>query len=181
MPRLFTGIPIPAAVARHLPGLVPDSPSLRQVPAANLHLTLHFLGAVNEDQAGRLADALADIPTPRVSVQLATGGVFGDQTGSGVLWVGLSSSPEVDVLRTLQQRQRIVIEGLGLRCEDREWKPHVTVARFRNPDPRLLQQFLDNCRNVSLNTELQCCILWESQPSAGTSTYLVRRQYCFQQ
>jgi len=81
------------------------------------------------------------------------------------------------VLRSLQQRQRTVIEGLGLRCEDREWLPHVTVARFRNPDQRLMQQFLDNCRDLSLDTELQDCVLWESQPAVGTSTYIERQRY----
>jgi len=177
MPRLFTGIPIPSAVATALLALVPNSPSLRPVSASNLHLTLHFLGQVAEVQALRLADALAEIPTPQVSVRLSTGGVFGRESGSGVLWAGLQSSAAVEVLRSLQQRQRTVIEGLGLSCEDREWLPHVTVARFRNPDQRLLQQFLDNCRDLSLDTELQDCVLWESQPAVGTSTYIERQRY----
>lgn len=179
MPRLFTGIPIPSAAAKTLLALVPDSPGLRPVPAGNLHLTLHFLGSVAETQAVTLAAALADIPTPQVSVQLSAGGMFGHKTGSGVLWVGLASSSAVDVLRSLQQQQRSVIERLGLRCEDREWQPHVTVARFQNPDQHLLQQFQNNCRHLSLSTELQSCVLWESQPTLGTSTYLERQRYPF--
>lgn len=177
MPRLFTGIPISAEINGQLPALVPDSPDLRAVPVQNLHLTLHFLGDVSEGHASDLADALAEIPMPRVIVQLTTGGVFCQTAGAGVLWVGLQSDPAVQKLRDLQRQQRDVLLRLGLRCEDREWQPHVTVARFRRLNEPLVQQFLLNCSGLSLPTEMSECVLWESAAGQSHSTYTARRRY----
>ena len=177
MPRLFTAIPIPSQLATQLLALVPESPDLRLVPPQNLHLTLHFLGEVSAPRTVELAEALAEIPVPRVSVQLSTGGMFCDAAGAGVLWVGLKSAEGVQMLRDLQQRQRDVLQRMGLRCEDREWQPHVTVARYRQANESLLQQFLLSCRDLALPAEIGECTLWESSAGPGHSTYTARQHY----
>jgi len=95
-----------------------------RMPAANLHITLAFVGFVDaatqrcmEEAASKLQIAPFDIVLDRV-------GSFGQK----ILWIGSSQPPEA--LFTLQQAlETALVDNCGYRAEDRPYRPHVTIER----------------------------------------------------
>lgn len=131
--RLFAAADLPedvrAALASWAAAVLDGRPELRAVPAANLHLTLVFLGDRDEaelDALGALVVAQARGP---VEVEL-----------SGALWLAprrphVLTVALVDVegaLAALQARVlAALVQGAGHEPEARAFRPHVTVARVR--------------------------------------------------
>ena len=139
MPRLFVAVD-PAAEARtHLEeALRPlrDAPGApRWVPAERWHLTLLFLGAVAVDDVAGLRSALgaAVLPTPPISLRIAGAGRFGPVRRPQVFWAGLQG--DVGALTGLAGRLRAAVRALGLTVEDRPFRAHLTVGRWRAGRP----------------------------------------------
>jgi 2'-5' RNA ligase len=107
------------------------SGQLRKVAPANFHLTLSFLGMVDEAQIPCLCDAAAQVSFAPFELSL-------DQLGSfsrpRVLWIAPSSVPER--LKTLQKELETVLADCGHQPEQRIYHPHMTLARkFKGPVP----------------------------------------------
>jgi RNA 2',3'-cyclic 3'-phosphodiesterase len=107
----------------------PRLPDIRWIPSANFHLTLKFLGAVEETQIDPISAALERElhPFPRFSINAKGLGVFPDVKRPRILWVGL----EGEELIALASRVEAVLDPLGFAPEKREPKPHLTVGRWR--------------------------------------------------
>jgi 2'-5' RNA ligase len=132
MIRLFIGLGIPDAVAERLsrlPGGVPDA---RWMARDTLHLTLRFVGEVDEGVAADLDAALAGITVPAPEVRLRGLGRFGDRRGARALWIGVE--PAAALLR-LRDKVETACVAVGLPPEGRRYKPHVTLARFPGARP----------------------------------------------
>jgi 2'-5' RNA ligase len=104
---------------------------LRWVRAEGIHLTLKFLG---ETPAGRvpaieaaLAEAVRGIPPHTVSLNGL--GTFGGRRNPRVVWVDVVG--EVETLHRLQQRVDLALGRIGFPREDRNFSPHLTLARVR--------------------------------------------------
>ena len=99
------------------------------------HLTLLFLGAVPDGQlpALRAAGAAAVEGTPPVTLRLAGAGRFGSLRRPQVLWTGLDG--DVPPLVALADRLRNAAAGLGLPVEDRPFRAHLTLGRWRPGRP----------------------------------------------
>ena len=97
------------------------------------HLTLQFLGRV--DDADAVVRALGASVRGRgpVAVGLGTSGAFPSASRASVLWIGLDRGGDelADLARTLHQ----ATGALGYEAETRAFTPHLTVARARSPRP----------------------------------------------
>ena len=99
-----------------------------------------FLGDV---PAARLASLTAAVGsavagTPALSLQLAGGGRFGARRRPAVLWAGLSG--DVGLLTALAGQLAGAARAAGLPVEDRPFRAHLTVGRWRagqDADPDL--------------------------------------------
>ena len=67
--------------------------------------------------------------TPVLSLQLAGGGRFGSRRRPAVCWAGLAG--DVGPLAALAGRLADAVRSLGLPVEDRPFRPHVTLGRWR--------------------------------------------------
>lgn len=138
--RLFVALRLPAAVlaplAETAARLRPQLPPARWVPAANLHLTLRFIGEADAERVAGLGAALAAsfASEPPVRLRLRDGGCFPSRRPARVAWVGFEPSPELERLQ--QAAAAAVDECLGLAPERRPFHPHLTLARPRRPWPR---------------------------------------------
>ncbi|MGO8914785.1 MAG: RNA 2',3'-cyclic phosphodiesterase [Stellaceae bacterium] len=135
MLRLFVGIALPPELKLRLSLLCSGVPGARWVDPGNYHLTLRFIGEVDEGLAGDIDEALARLRAPRFAVGLAGVGHFGDR----MLWVGVDKSP---LLVHLRDKVESALVRLGLEPETRRYAPHVTLARLRNASAAKLQSFL---------------------------------------
>jgi len=135
MLRLFVGIALPPEIKLRLSLLCAGVPGARWVDPGNYHLTLRFIGEVDEGLASDIDEALARIHAPRFDVALAGVGHFGDR----MLWVGVDKSPPLVHLR---DKVESALVRLGLEPETRRYAPHVTLARLRNVGEAKLRAFI---------------------------------------
>ena len=96
MLRLFVGIEFPPELKLHLSMLETGIAGAKWVDAGNFHLTLRFIGEVDEGVAADIDEALARVKARRFTLQLAGTGVFGGGKPRA-LWVGVERSPELGV------------------------------------------------------------------------------------
>jgi len=138
MLRLFVGISFPPELKLRLSLLETRLPGARWADAGNLHLTLRFIGEVDEGMAADVDEALARLKARRFTLLLAGTGVFGHGKPH-TLWVGAEREPALGHLRDKIEQALI---RAGLPPEPRRFSPHVTLARLRNPAMPDLQAFL---------------------------------------
>jgi len=136
MLRLFVGIALPPELKLRISLLANGVPGARWVDPGNYHLTLRFIGEVDEGVAGDIDAALAQLRAPRFEVSLAGVGHFGDR----MLWVGVEKNPPLVHLR---DKVESALVRLGLPPETRRYAPHVTLARLRNSSAAKLQSFIE--------------------------------------
>lgn len=138
MLRLFVGIELPAALRLRLSLLCTGLPGARWVDPGNLHLTLRFIGEVDEGVASDIDAALARIRAPRFDVTLAGAGSFGGERPR-LLWIGIEDGKP---LLELQERVETALRRAGVPPDTRRYSPHVTLARLKQPDLSRVQGFL---------------------------------------
>jgi RNA 2',3'-cyclic 3'-phosphodiesterase len=138
MLRLFVGIGFPPELKLRLSLLNVGLPGARWVDPANYHLTLRFIGEIDEGVAADVDDALMRLRARRFALQLAGTGVFGNGRPRQ-LWVGVERNPDLSALRDKVEQ---ALTRAGLPPEARKFAPHVTLARLHNPAMAPLRDFL---------------------------------------
>jgi len=133
--RLFVALEIPAAVRQDFAALLhafrATTKEPRWVRAENLHVTLKFLGEVDEVRVGAIRSALGEIRSENpVALEFRGLGFFPNEKHPRVLWAGMEALPN---LKTLAVDIEGAVEELGIPREKREFSPHLTLARFERP------------------------------------------------
>lgn len=135
--RLFIALEVPdawraAATAQQQALAVMLSPetrrALRPVGADLMHLTLRFLGEVDEGGVDPLQAALDALPPFAITLSLDRAGTFGAAARTGVVWLGVAG--EVRALRGLAGDIERAVRLIGVRGEDRPFTAHLTLARL---------------------------------------------------
>ncbi|AEI64542.1 RNA 2',3'-cyclic phosphodiesterase [Corallococcus macrosporus] len=135
--RLFTavtlGADLEARTARELHRLRPLAPQARWVKREGLHLTLVFLGDVEDARLPSLREALEPLGARHApfTLSVAGGGTFGAPAHPRVLWADVRGATEA--LKALQADAAQALQPLGFEPEHREYTAHLTLARARNP------------------------------------------------
>lgn len=94
----------------------------RAVRAENLHLTLAFIGDLEESVAKRLAGRIATIDPVDLRFEFSHTGSF----RSGILWAGLE---EKSIIEGLAERVRRMLDEEGIHYDTKPFRAHVTLAR----------------------------------------------------
>lgn len=139
MPRLFAAVAPPDEVRAHLARALaplrgsPGEP--RWVPTARWHVTLLYLGAVADARTAELQGAIATVvaASPSMNLRISGAGRFGAGRRPQVFWAGLDG--DVPVLTDLADRLRDAASRLGHPVEDRPFRAHLTVGRWRPGRP----------------------------------------------
>ena len=137
--RLFVAIELPESwrerareTGRALDAAAPGA--LRLVHPDQMHLTVRFLGEVDEAHAETLVSALAThVGSFDFALELGPAGTFGSPARTSVVWHGVGGDIE-DLRATAGRVERAVLD-VGLPDEKRELRPHLTVARVRRESP----------------------------------------------
>jgi 2'-5' RNA ligase len=85
MPRLFTGVEIPSQVGQALASLRGGLPGARWVDPENYHLTLRFIGDVDDAIADEVADMLGRIRRGGFDLHMDGLGSFGGRKPRAVV------------------------------------------------------------------------------------------------
>jgi 2'-5' RNA ligase len=137
--RLFVAIALPDAAASELERAVaplrPAWPALRWTSRDAWHLTLAFLGEVDEAVAAKLPARLerAAARYPPLPLSLASGGAFPSATRARVLWAGIQGDRRELARLAASVAAGARRAGVPSAREGRRYQPHLTLARVRAP------------------------------------------------
>ena len=116
-----------------------------------IHLTLKFLGEIQEESVSELTSALARAVEGRggFHVKVAGTGVFPNEKNPRVVWIGISG--ELDKLMGIQIRVEEQTARLGFQQEDRKFTPHLTLGRIKHvPSRGSWMQALEGVKDITL-------------------------------
>ena len=140
----------------------------RTVPPENWHLTVRFLGQVDQIATERLVAALDQADLGR-SFRIALGdlGAFPRPAKASVVWLALDEGRER--LTELNEIAEEESQAIGLTPEERPFAPHLTLSRVR-PE-RDARPALASYRRVPFEWTAGELILYESRSGRGGAVY----------
>jgi 2'-5' RNA ligase len=136
--RLFVAIELGDAVLDLLDEatapLRAEAPELAWVPRDKRHLTLKFLGEVEEARESLLVEAAdrAAARQPPMEMHVREVGAFPNFRRARVVWIGVEQEPRLELLH---HDLELACAELGFEVEGRPFRPHITLARVRAPLP----------------------------------------------
>ncbi|MEJ2434892.1 MAG: RNA 2',3'-cyclic phosphodiesterase [Pseudolabrys sp.] len=174
MPRLFTGVEIPAALGQALSMLRGGLPGARWIDPENYHVTLRFIGDVNEMTARDVAYMLGRIKRDVFELHMEGLTSFGGRKPRAVV-AQVAPSP---ALIEAQAEQERLLQRMGLEPEGRKFMPHVTLARLRDSSSRQVADYLalrGFFRTAPFRVDR--FVLFSSRSSVGGGPYVVEASY----
>lgn len=174
MPRLFTGLEIPSQTGFMLSALRGGLRNARWIDPDNYHITLRFIGDIDDRDADEVADALGRIHRTPVEIRLGGLSVFGSKKPHSV-FAAVEPSPQ---LAELQAEQERIIQRLGLPPERRKFTPHVTICRLRGTSAADVAQWLAMHGGFSAQPfTAGRFVLYSSKASTGGGPYVIEEAY----
>jgi 2'-5' RNA ligase len=176
MPRLFTGLEIPAHIGQELSTYRGGLPGARWVDPQNYHITLRFIGDVDHAMARDVFSILGEGrrrgPFTVTLDQLAS---FGGERPRAVFARAVPTSD----LNDLQAEQERLIRRVGLPPEKRKFTPHVTLAQLRrDASPLDVADYIAmRGQFPKLSFTAEQFVLFSSRDSVGGGPYVVEAAY----
>jgi RNA 2',3'-cyclic 3'-phosphodiesterase len=174
MPRLFTAIEIPAVVAESLAIMRGGLPGARWIDRENYHITLRFIGDIDDSLAREIAGLLGRVRRGPFELRLDGLSSFGGRKPRAVV----APVKQVPQLMELQAEQERLFQRLGLEPEGRKYTPHVTLARLRDSSSHQVAEYLaarGHYRSASF--AVSRFVLFSSRSSVGGGPYVVEADY----
>jgi 2'-5' RNA ligase len=174
MPRLFTGLEIPHNVADELALLRGGLPGARWIDPEHYHLTLRFIGDIDDGVARDVAFMLGQVRRSAFELRLDGLNSFGGRTPRAVFAAAVPTPP----LLELQADHERLMQRLGLEPEGRKYTPHVTLARLRDSSSRQVANYLSTRAPFrSLPFPVSRFVLFSSKTSSGGGPYVIEAAY----
>jgi 2'-5' RNA ligase len=170
MPRLFTGLEIPDDVGQTLSFLRGGLPGARWIDPENYHLTLRFIGDVDDALAHEVVSMLSRVNRKAFELRLNGLSSFGGRKPRAVV----ANTEPVQALYDLQGELERLMQRVGLEPEGRKFTPHVTLARLRDSSTRQVADYLaERASFRSAPFPVHRFALFSSRASIGGGPYVV--------
>ena len=139
MIRLFVGIGIPSPQGGRLASLCIGVKEARWVEQQNFHLTLRFIGDVQEPSVEEIIRELTRIDWRSFFVTLSGVGRFGSRKKVRALWAGIQPDPQ---LFNLHAKIKAALTKCDIKPNGKRFIPHVTLARLKNVQPNYTEDWI---------------------------------------
>jgi 2'-5' RNA ligase len=174
MPRIFTGLELPSNVAQSLASLRGGLPGARWIDPENYHLTLRFVGDVDDALAHEVASLLGQVRRRALELRFDTLSSFGGRRPRAVV----ATLAQTAALMELQAEHERLMQRVGLEPEGRKFTPHVTLARLRDSSSRQVADYLATRAFLQpLPFQVARFVLFSSRASVGGGPYVVEAAY----
>jgi 2'-5' RNA ligase len=174
MPRLFTGLEIPSSVAQALATLRGGLPGARWIDPENYHVTLRFIGDVDDMVAQEVASLLGRVRRHQFEMRVEDLKSFGGRKPRALV---ATLGPERPLVELQAEHERLM-QRVGLEPEGRKYTPHVTLARLRESSSRQVADYLAlRAPFRSSPFEVSRFVLFSSRMSTGGGPYIVEAAY----
>jgi 2'-5' RNA ligase len=174
MPRLFTALEIPPEVAVSLSMLRGGLPGARWIDPENYHLSLRFIGDVDDTLAHEIASLLDQINRPTFELRFDRLDSFGGRRPRAVIAAAAPIAPLIELQAELER----LMQRMGLEPEGRKFTPHVTLARLRDSSSRQVANYLSTRAAMFVAPFLVTrFVLLSSRPAVGGGPFLTEAVY----
>lgn len=179
--RLFIALDIPAEVRAHIAEYADRvrsyAPEARWARVEGLHVTLKFIGEVQDPKVAEIKNALKAVKAGQFDVQFENVGFFPSPRSPRVFWIGVEGG---DALPGLAAAIDDELVKLDISREERAYHPHLTLARA-GTDPHVLKSLtpftdLEAAPHFGTMTAREF-FLYQSQPGRGGSKYTKLERY----
>jgi RNA 2',3'-cyclic 3'-phosphodiesterase len=185
MTRTFIAVELPDSVraflTREITRLSRAMPGVRWVDPASLHLTLAFLGELDDDTLAAAMSATLEAATSGAPFMLRTGalGTFGPQHAPRIIWLGVEG--EMARLLALQDTLAQRLEDASFPREQRPFSPHLTLCRLKTPlapeASTRLEALLREPRRESTRWRIDCISAMKSELGRSGAHYTRLQAY----
>jgi 2'-5' RNA ligase len=174
MPRLFTGLEIPPDIATELSMLRGGLSGARWIDVENYHITLRFIGDIDERTASDVYSALERVRRPSLRVTLDGLSTFGGGKPRAIVAKAKAEAPLIE----LQAEHERLMRRIGIPPEPRKFMPHVTLARLRAASAMAVADYL-GARGYFPNRTFEAdrFVLFSSRASTGGGPYVIEAAY----
>jgi 2'-5' RNA ligase len=174
MPRLFTAVEIPSTVADALAMLRGGLPGARWIDPENYHLTLRFIGDIDDVLAREIAYMLGSVKRTGFELRLDGLSSFGGRKPRAIVATAAPTRQLVELQAELER----LMQRVGLDPEGRKFTPHVTLARLRDSSSRQVAEYLSERGHFrSAPFTVSQFVLYSSRASVGGGPYVVEAAY----
>jgi len=174
MPRLFTALEIPPHIAQSLATMRGGLPGARWIDPENYHLTLRFIGDIDDALAHEIAGVLGRVRRTAFELRIDSLSSFGGRKPRAVVATVAPIAP----LMELQAEHERLLQRLGREPEGRKYTPHVTLARLRDSSSHQVADYLSARGHFrSASFEVSRFVLYSSRASVGGGPYVVEADY----
>jgi len=171
---LFTGLEVPRDVADALATQRGGLPGARWIDPDNYHLTLRFIGDIDDAMAREIAFMLGQVKRRGFDVRFDSLSSFGGRRPRAVI-AALAPTPPLIELQAEHER---IMQRVGLEPEGRKFSPHVTLARLRDSSSREVADYLAARAPLNfLSFPVSRFVLFSSRASVGGGPYVVEAAY----
>jgi 2'-5' RNA ligase len=174
MPRLFTGLEIPSDVRQSLSILRGGLPGARWIDPENYHVTLRFIGDVDDVIAHEVASLLGRVRREPFELRVEDLKSFGGRKPRAIV----ATLGPAQALMELQAEHERLMQRVGLEPEGRKYTPHVSLARLRESSKPPGGGLSGGTRPVPLAAvQGSRFVLFSSRASVGGGPYVVEAAY----
>jgi RNA 2',3'-cyclic 3'-phosphodiesterase len=175
MPRLFTGLEVPADIGFQLSAYRGGLPGARWIEPEQYHMTLRFIGDVDDAAAREVVAALGEAePRSPVEVTFEALDSFGGRTPRIIMAKAAATAD----LCELQAEHEQLLRRVGLAPERKRFVPHVTLARLRDTSWAQVAGYLAmHGRFAKVSFTARRVVLYSSRASTGGGPYVVEAAY----
>ena len=195
MTRVFIALEMHTSMQRALSRIIEQFaqalPALRWVDAASIHLTLAFLGEIDDERLALAMEATqaAAQDFPSFEYRLTVPGVFGSPEHPRVIWMGIEDVPLAQLhgspLQRLHHTLNRELKRRDFETEKRPFSPHLTLARVKNAlspaEQQDLQRLLHSKNDTSSTLyRVNSLNVMKSELSRAGAKYSVMQAYALQ-
>ena len=181
--RSFIAIPLSAEIIFRIEKTQKELKTLpadvKWVNPRSIHLTLKFLGGIEEEDIEKIAQGIQDgiKGFKPWSAAVRNMGAFPSLKNPRVIWIGIED--QSGQLVRLQNQTEQQMSKLGFEEEKRTFSPHLTLGRVRSPRGKdeLVKYLLDERERVFGEINVDRVILFKSELKPTGAVYTVLKEF----
>lgn len=149
--RCFIAVDIPDSLKEKIAVIQKeiDLPELKLVEKENLHITIKFLGEIDDEKVEGVKDILNSIDFPKFKIKLKGVGCFPNEKYIRVIWIGCLSNAFVALAKYIGNS----LSTIGFQKET-NYIPHLTIARVKKRPSITLFSFLERHKTTEIGNFL---------------------------